>query len=146
MCIWTNTGDIYSTECGRIEPVLRETWQTCPNCGENIDTTSTTATTVTSRGDLLIVNLHQTEIQRAMLPYFEAAGGGGYTNWIDDAKRFTRDSASEFLTNQFYTEYRQAVPLEIVEKLSRRTVLMRELRDEVRASTIAAAPRDGGME
>jgi hypothetical protein len=58
------------------------------------------------------------------------AEGGGYSQWIDQAKRFTAAEAEGIIRSTKSSHYFEAIPLETLQRIAKRTVDMQDLRKE----------------
>lgn len=61
-------------------------------------------------------------------PVFWANGGGGYTQWIDEAKRWTLVEAQKQIDATRSSHDFRAIPLDEIERVAKRTVDMQDLR------------------
>lgn len=60
-------------------------------------------------------------------PVFWREGGSGYTPWIDDAKRFTKDEAEIQIRSTRGSHSWTMWPVEMIERAAKRTVDMQDL-------------------
>ena len=60
------------------------------------------------------------------------AEGGGYSQWIDEAKRFTAAEADLIIRSTKSSHHFEAIPLETLQRIAKRTVDMQDLRKETR--------------
>lgn len=55
---------------------------------------------------------------------------GGYTQWIDEAKRFTADEANGIIRSTKSSHYFEAIPVKTLERIAKRTVDTQDLAKE----------------
>ena len=66
-------------------------------------------------------------------PLFWKKGDHGYTQWIDDARQFTKTEADAMIRGTKSTHNFQSVPVELAERIARRTIDIDDLRKAVEA-------------
>lgn len=63
-------------------------------------------------------------------PVFWRNGNSGYTQWIDEAQRFTQAEADAIIRGTRGTHRFEAIPLETLQRIAKRTVDIQDLRKE----------------